>query len=112
MNEDILNQLHFIHSSCNELDIQEKILIENKEDLSKIYQQQQHFFDELLSSDYNKEVDDLVNEIMCAQKDSLNKVDDYQENLKAEKKKLLQKEESIYEKQRNSVDIGDTHYVY
>jgi len=114
MNEKYQNELMIVQ---DENDIVKKKLKElevNREDLNMIYHDQRVFFDELLSNEnseeFNRELNILNSEIIMMQNQSIQKLEEYEDELKHEKRKLDLKEE-LFEEYKNSENRGNDNYV-
>ncbi|MDQ0362518.1 DUF3958 family protein [Breznakia pachnodae] len=110
MNEEYRGKLQFIQDESDIVINKMKKLGVHKEELNELYQDQRRFLDDLLSNDnsdeFNRDIEMLNSDIITMQNQSMQKLEETQDELQYEKKKLDLKEEDLFEQLKN-IEVKD-----
>lgn len=110
MNEEYRGKLQFIQDESDIVINKMKKLDVHKEELNELYQDQRRFLDDLISFDnsdeFNRDIEILNSDIITMQNQSMQKLEETQDELQYEKKKLDLKEEDLFEEIKN-IEVKD-----
>lgn len=110
MNEEYRGKLQFIQDESDIVINKMKKLDVHKEELNELYQDQRRFLNDLISFDnsdeFNRDIEILNSDIITMQNQSIQKLEETQDELQYEKKKLDLKEEYLFEELKN-IEVKD-----
>ena len=110
MNEEYRGKLQFIQDESDIVINKMKKLDVHKEELNELYQDQRRFLNDLISFDnsdeFNRDIELLNSDIITMQNQSMQKLEETQDELQYEKKKLDLKEEYLFEELKN-IEVKD-----